>query len=192
LRGHGDKTITRRPNVGALNDYKDARKFLTEDFGYMCGYCGKNAYIMHEHFHIDHFVPKKLDPDRINDYYNLVLACPKCNLTKSDKWPTKDKDCPHDERIGFVDPATPEYDEHLERNEDGYIVGTTALGKQICNNLNFDARRTDLFWKIKKLYAVQDELENVREKLTKEELQYYMDTNKLLKKYIDEAFEMRE
>jgi uncharacterized protein (TIGR02646 family) len=192
LRVHGDKTIARRANVDKLKDYKDAKEILVEDFGYMCGYCGKNARIMHERFHIDHFVPKKLAPDRRNDYYNLVLACPKCNLTKSDKWPTMDKDCPHDERVGFVDPATPEYDEHLERDKNGYIVGITELGEQICCNLNFNIRRTDLFWKIQKLYAIQDEMEKVQEKLTEEELRYYLNINKLLKKYINDAFEMRE
>lgn len=188
MRVHGDKKIRRRPGVLQLNDYRDARTMLEDDFGNMCGYCGKNSTVMHEKFHIDHFVPKSLDSDRENDYYNLVLACPKCNLTKSNKWPTKDKTLANDGEIGFVDPATEEYDTHMARDEQGFIQGLTPLGENICKSLNFDVRRTDLYWKIQHLYQLQAELEMFRDKLDSEELRFYMDSNQFLKKYIKEAF----
>lgn len=188
LRVHGEKVISRRPNIVGLRDYRDAKDLLLEDFGNMCGYCGKNSRIMHERFHIDHFVPQKIDEERKNDYYNLVLACPKCNLTKSDKWPSKDKNVAYNDTVGFVDPAGSEYDDHMERDEAGYIIGKTDLGKQICYNLNFNIRRTDLYWKIQKIYAIQDELEKVQKHLEKDELLFYLKTNEFLKKYIDEAF----
>ena len=171
-----------------LNNYKDAKPMLQEDFDNMCGYCGKNSTIMNERFHIDHFVPKSFDSDRENDYYNLVLACPKCNLTKSNKWPTNDKTLANDGRIGFVDPATEEYDIHMERDEQGYIRGLTPLGENVCKNLNFDVRRTDLYWKIQCLYQLQAELEKFRDKLDNEELRFYVVSNQFLKKYIKEAF----
>lgn len=66
-----------------LEHYQEARGILEEDFYFLCGYCGKNGQVMHEKFHIDHFVPRSIDKERENDYYNLVLACPKCNLSKS-------------------------------------------------------------------------------------------------------------
>lgn len=178
--------------VSQLDDYRDAKPILIEDFGNMCGYCGKNSDIMKERFHIDHFVPQSLDSDRKNDYYNLVLACPKCNLTKSNKWPTKDKDVPNDGIIGFVDPATDEYDFHLERDDVGYIKGLTILGENICKSLNFNIRRTDLYWKIQKLYKMQEDLERIESELNKDEISYYMKTNIFLKKYIQEAFEKGE
>lgn len=193
MRVHGDKIIRRRTGVTQLDDYREAKPFLKEDFGEMCGYCGKNGDIMKERFHIDHFVPKSLAPEKEKDYYNLVLACPKCNLTKSNKWPTKNKDVANNGSVGFVDPATSEYDEHLIRDEQGFIRGITPLGENICKSLNFDVRRTDLYWKIQQLYKVQSELEALGEaKLDKEELRFYLKSNVFLKKYIKEAFEKGE
>lgn len=192
MRVHGDKKIQRRKGILELNHYRDAKLQLKEDFGNLCGYCGKDCEIMNEKFHIDHFVPKSLAPERKNDYYNLVWACPKCNLSKSSKWPTGDTNIANDGTVGFVDPASEEYDSHLERNEQGYITGITMLGDNICKSLNFDVRRTDLFWKIQNLYNVQEKLEKVKDELDKEELLYYMQSNMFLKQYIKDAFEKGE
>ena len=194
MRVHGDKIIQRREGVIELSHYTDAKELLREDFGNMCGYCGKNSDVMNERFHIDHFVPKSLDPDREHDYYNLVLSCPKCNLTKSNKWPTDDKNIANDGVVGFVDPATEEYNTHMKRNEEGFIQGITPLGKNMCKYLNFDMRRTDLYWKIQCLYQIQDQLEELakEKKLDKDELDYYLESNVFLKRYIKEAFEKGE
>lgn len=194
MRIHGDKVLRRRPGIGKLRDYRDAKDILKADFQNICGYCGKDSSIMRERFHADHFVPVKIDPDRKEDYYNLVWSCPKCNLVKSGKWPTKDKDIPHDGRKGFVDPATKEYDQHLERDENGYIQGKTLLGKNMCESLNFHIRRTDLYWKISCLYHIQEELEFLYDKkmLDDNEKDYYIESNRLLKQYLDEAFSQGE
>lgn len=194
MRVHGDKVLRRRENIGKLEHYRDAREILEEDFQFLCGYCGKNGKVMHEKFHIDHFVPKSLDESRKNDYYNLVLACPKCNLSKSDKWPTEDKDKPNDGIKGFVDPATEEYDKHLKRNEDGYIEGITPVGESICEMLHFDIRRTDLYWKIERMRESLDRMNLLFQqgKLTVEEKDFYIRMNILLSQYIDDAFEKGE
>lgn len=136
---------------------------------------------MHENFHIDHFVPVKIAPERKEDYFNLVLLCPKCNLIKSSKWPTKDQNVVHDECHGFIDPATEEYDRHIERR---YSRGKTVLGKNVCENFNFHIRRTDLYWKIYYLYKIQEQSEYLYDenKLEESEKNYYIE------KYIDEAF----
>lgn len=103
MRVHGDKVLRRRDGVGKLNNYNDknTKDLLKEDFQNICGYCGKDSRTMHEKFHIDHFVPVKIAPERKEDYYNLVLSCPKCNLIKSSKWPTKDKNISHKLYISF-------------------------------------------------------------------------------------------
>lgn len=190
MRVHGDKVLRRRLGINELNDYRDAKDILLADFQNLCGYCGKNSCIMHERFHIDHFVPVKIASDKKNDYNNLVLSCPKCNLIKSSKWPTKDKNIAHDEYNGFIDPATEEYDQHIERDKDGYIQGKTVLGKNMCKNLNFHIRRTDLYWKIHHLYQIQEELECLydEKKLDEVEKDFYIESNKLLKQYLNEAF----
>lgn len=194
MRVHGDKIIERRKNVTGLKHYSDARGILEEDFHSLCGYCGKNGRVMHEKFHTDHFVPKTLDPARINDYYNLVWACPQCNLSKSDKWPTKDKGISNDGTKGFVDPADKQFDEHVKRNEEGYVVGITPVGKSICSMLHLDVRRTDLYWKIDRLRNMEDQLERlfIEGRLGIEESHFYIRINMLLKSYIDEAFDKGE
>lgn len=180
----------RREGIVGLNHYQDARNILEEDFQFVCGYCGKNGKVMREKFHIDHFVPRSLDRERENDYYNLVLACPKCNLSKSDKWPTRDKRCSHNEEEGFVDPASDEYDKHMQRDEDGFVVGVTSVGKSMCNMLHLDIRRTDLYWKISILRDKLTELEKLYAEgnLTEQEKNFYIETNMVLNHYIDEAF----
>ena len=194
MRVHGDKKIERRKGIMGLNHYSDAREMLEQDFHFLCGYCGKNGRVMHQKFHIDHFVPKSLDPDRENDYYNLVLACPKCNLSKSKKWPTEDKDIPHDGNTGFVDPATEQFDKHIESNPEGFVVGITTVGKNMCAMLHLDIRRTDLYWKIDKIRKIEDRLEQLflNGKLGEKEKDFYFKINILLKSYIDEAFDKGE
>lgn len=190
MRVHGETKVARRKGVDELDHYQDARGILEEDFHFLCGYCGKDGKIMHEKFHIDHFVPKSIDKKRENDYYNLVLACPKCNLSKSDKWPTQNPAKPNDGKQGFVDPATPEYDEHMERDVDGYVTGRTDIGRSMCGMLHLDIRRTDLYWKISRLREQQRKLESLyrQGKLTEQEKDFYIETNIILKTYIDEAF----
>lgn len=190
MRVHGDKVIRRREGVSELGHYQDGRERLEQDFYYLCGYCGKNGKVLHQKFHLDHFVPKSLDESRKNDYYNLVLACSRCNLSKSDKWPTKDIALPHNAEAGFVDPANLEFDEHLERDEKGYVFGKTSVGKSMCNMLHLDIRRTDLYWNAARLRQQLKELEKLYRdgRLTEQEKDIYIETNMLFNEYIDQAF----
>lgn len=194
MRIHGDKKIQRRPEVDGLKHYRDAKDMLHEDFYRMCGYCGKSSRIMRQRFHIDHFVPKSLDKDRENDYYNLVLSCAKCNLSKSNKWPTKDKNKAYANEKGFVDPATDEFDNHIRRNSEGYVYGITHLGEYMCKQLNFDIRRSDLYWKISCLREQQIKMEQLfkEKRLSEKEKDFYIESNMLLNDYIEEAFRKGE
>lgn len=45
-RVHGDKVIRRRTNYCKENDIQKYTKILKEDFGNMCGYCGKDLNII--------------------------------------------------------------------------------------------------------------------------------------------------
>lgn len=183
MRVHGEKHITRRDlHIG--KDYHDFKIYLCEDFSGLCGYCGKNSQYLPYNYEIDHFVPRAIAPERENDYQNLVFACRRCNRIKSSKWPTKDKNIANDGRIGFVDPATAEYDKHLTRNEEGTIVYKTELGKSIYKQLHFDLRRTDIFWNIELLNQLEEKLERLNEenKLTVDEMKFYIQLNQKLKK----------
>ena len=194
MRVHGDKYIIRRKGIDKLKDYHGARELLEEDFYNLCGYCGKNGMIMHQKFHIDHFVPQSKYPEGKNDYYNLVLACPKCNLIKSNKWPTGDVRKANDGKQGFVDPATAEFDKHVERNNEGYVIGVTSVGKSMCSMLNLDIRRTDIYWNIEKLREIQKKLDILYNEgqLGEQEKNYYIELTQMLNLYIDAAFEKGE
>ena len=174
MRVHGDKVIRRREGIPKLKYYQDGREQLEQDFYCLCGYCGTDGRVLHQKFQLD----------------NLVLACQRCNLSKSDKWPTGDIALPHDGEKGFVDPADSEFDEHLERSEEGYVVGKTAVGDSMRNMLHLDIRRTDIYWKAAQLRMQLKELEMLyREgKLTEQQKDIYIETNMIFNEYIDQAF----
>lgn len=64
-RVHGDKIIRRRTNYRKANDIQRYTKILREDFGNMCGYCGKDFNIINCPYQKDHLIPgrycKKLE-----------------------------------------------------------------------------------------------------------------------------------
>jgi uncharacterized protein (TIGR02646 family) len=98
--------------------YKDE---LRVDFRRRCGYCDdKDVYSGGKRgFHIDHFKPKSKFDDLKTTYSNLVYSCPYCNIAKSNKWKP---------RVGFIDPCSAEYENHLLRDERGRIVPKTKRG----------------------------------------------------------------
>lgn len=87
-----------------------------------------------------------------------------------------------------------EFDEHLERNDRGYVVGKTLVGKNMCRMLHLDIRRTDIYWKIGQLRIMQQELEQMylEGRLSDDEKSFYIDINMLMREYIDKAFEQGE
>lgn len=193
MRVHGEIEIKRRI-YGKTISPRSARTMLEADFRGLCGYCGKNGKKLRQRFHVDHFVPQKIDKGRKSDYTNFVWACPKCNVCKSDKWPTEDKTIAHTDMLGFVDPASPEFDEHLFRDESGFIVGRTPLGEQMCQLLNFHLRKTDLFWKLSRLYDMKEDLQQKfrKQTLSVEEHEYYIDLDMVLDTILDSLYEEGE
>lgn len=64
------------------NDLSYYRKILYYEFEERkCFYCGKELQL--GKIHVDHFIPWSFIKD--DNMWNLVLACPECNLKKSDK-----------------------------------------------------------------------------------------------------------
>lgn len=140
MRVHGDKVIRRRTAIDKRTNYRKYLPELREDFQYICGYCGKPESITKNAFEIDHFVPRKYDKSRENDYTNLVYSCCVCNRKKSSKWPSEDGKIQFLDEKGFVDPAVEEYDKHMERREDGTIYGKTKKGQYMEEALEFSLR----------------------------------------------------
>jgi 5-methylcytosine-specific restriction endonuclease McrA len=66
------------------NDLSYYRRILFEEFEERkCFYCGRE--LKEGKIHVDHFIPWSFIKD--DNIWNLVLACPDCNLKKSDKLP---------------------------------------------------------------------------------------------------------
>ena len=86
--------------------------------------------------------------DLLTDYNNLVYSCRVCNRNKRNNWPFDNVDKIHDDRVGFVDPATDEFDEHMMRDETGRIVPKTQVGNYMYKIFNFSNRLTEVWWKL--------------------------------------------
>lgn len=163
-RIHGDIKIARRTEVTPEKDYAKYRESLSEDFQTICGYCGKSMEVARTGFEIDHFVPVSIDKSRETDYTNLVFSCFACNRKKGKKWPTGNKDACHNGELGFVDPATEEYDQHLGRNGNGGIIHLTNVGKYMCDTFKFQLRPTSIVWKSMELLKRKQQIYYIRER----------------------------
>ena len=153
MRVHGTIKIKRR-NLD-ITDWHQHKSDLEKDFFNTCGYCGKDFKATLCKSEIEHFIPKKKYPDYENKYSNLVLACKVCNNKKRADWPSENptKNVTDDGKMGYVDPATDEFDQNLIRCEDGNIIGITDVGKYMSKRLGFDYRPISEIQKIKEIYT---------------------------------------
>lgn len=147
MRVHGRYKIKRRTGLEQRR-YAKYEPELREDFHQICGYCGKSEAVTKKGFEIDHFIPRTLAKDLTDCYDNLVYSCFTCNRKKGAKWPTGDIASAHNGTIGFCDPATEEFDSHLQRDNDGKIISCSAVGEYMLKKVfRFDKRPTDIVWK---------------------------------------------
>lgn len=193
MRVHGDLEIRRRKDVKKRSRHGDYKEDLERDFHSICGYCAKPTKVTKNAFEIDHFIPFSLAPELKNEYSNLVYSCYMCNRKKSYQWPTKDKNLHHNGREGFVDPASEEYDLHLERLNDGRINPLTEVGKYMCSEgFQFDLRPMKEIWLCTQILRKQEQLECMISDLSQEQARAYMKLNMKLKKLLSELFIKKE
>lgn len=108
----GEKTPSA---VASRYNHADVKASLKEESKYKCMYCeSKVSHVSYEH--IEHIKPKAKDkyPELTFDWDNLGLACPKCNMNKSDEY----------------DPALPLLNPYIDHPEN-YLVamGPYVYGK---------------------------------------------------------------
>ena len=75
VRRHG-------PTGLPYSKYKD---WVRDEFQFRCVYCLHRERWVKDgwrDFQLDHVVPRKMAPARVDEYTNLVYSCPSCNLTK--------------------------------------------------------------------------------------------------------------
>lgn len=151
-----------RSDVAAQTKYINYRIDLINDFNGACGYCDdSDARRDPIGFHIDHFAPKKRFPDLETAYTNLVYACRFCNMSKSDHWIGNDPNNHHDGTQGFIDPCSTEYDDHIERDELGRIIGKTDLGDYVVKRLGLNLMRHQMLWNARRALRLRNEIKDL-------------------------------
>lgn len=193
MRVHGSTKISRKTNVNQMHPYGKYLNSLREDFGHICGYCGKSELVTKNTFEIDHFIPRRIAPEKEDAYSNLVYACYECNRKKAGKWLSEDKDIQFVNGMGFVDPASGEYDEHLERDKEGNIVGKTLAGNYMVEvGFEFNKRPIKEIYKAMMIIEKKHQLEEKIKTLSSGESQQYIEFTIALEQFQKLLFEYKE
>ncbi|MDD3416276.1 MAG: HNH endonuclease signature motif containing protein [Lachnospiraceae bacterium] len=192
-RVHGDTKISRKEQVEQLTPYGKYRESLRADFGRICGYCGKSELVTKNIFEMDHFIPQRLAPEKVNDYSNLVYSCYECNRKKAGKWLSENKDIQFVDGRGFVDPATDDFDTNLERDDEGNIVAKTPAGRYMVEiGFEFNKRPIKEIYKAMKLIEKKHQLEKKIKTLSGDEAQQYISFSMALEKFQQTLFDYKE
>ncbi len=92
-----------------------------------------------------------------------------------------------------MDPATKDYDEHLERMDDGIICGKTKIGEYMVNEVfEFNIRPMREIWQIMQLVEKKKRLREKIKLLTADQKQNYIEIDGLLEKLQEILFEKKE
>ncbi|HLJ56804.1 MAG TPA: HNH endonuclease signature motif containing protein [Chthonomonadaceae bacterium] len=99
---------------------------VRELYGGRCGYCGISETDAGGQLTVDHFRPRSAGGT--DDLQNLVYACFRCNLFKSDYWPNNTDPGPDQFRV--LNPARDKVDSHIQLDENtGLLVPLTERGR---------------------------------------------------------------
>lgn len=110
--------------------YKRWKPQLAEEGFHQCVYCAIPDAAMGgiRNFHVEHYRPKSIFPDRQDTITNLFYACPICNTFKGNDWPAE----PDHEIHCYLDPSVCEYEKlftiNLKSGEiQGNVVATSYM-----------------------------------------------------------------
>ncbi len=146
------------------------RNYLSKDFHERCCYCNGSEEVLMVPFHVEHFIPVKAfkgKRDSLNtDYANLMWSCPKCNLSKSDKYKGDLIGNSQIENELFYNPEVTDYNDIFYRNEFGAITSDDPKGKEMITLLKLYHPVHMLSWLIEKLENVHALLKKAIEEET--------------------------
>jgi hypothetical protein len=92
--------------------------------GFRCEYCQMHQALQGATFHVEHAIPRSLDG--ATELENLALACPSCNLHKSDRTQVRDSETAT--VVPFFNPRKESWDEHFCWNSYA-MEGRTPTGR---------------------------------------------------------------
>jgi HNH endonuclease len=105
--------------------------------GNRCEYCRMHQSLQGATFHIEHIIPQSIDGLETAD--NLALACPSCNLGKSDRVRVPDPDT--DREVPLFNPRRDRWVDHFAWQEGWRVVGLTPSGRATIAALNLNHPR---------------------------------------------------
>lgn len=143
------------------------RKYLKTDFHDRCCYCNMPREIVTVSYHVEHFIPEKVFKGRRDylntDYENLMWSCPKCNLSKGDKYKGDIENNPAIENELFYNPVETDYNDIFYRNELGGIDSDDPKGREMIKLLKLYRPIHNLGWLLEKIEKFSEYLEKMIE-----------------------------
>lgn len=153
-----------------FSDYRKYKTYLENDFKNRCCYCNMSSNLLTISYHIDHFVPQKVfkgkNDSLLTEYDNLMLACPKCNLSKGDKYKGDIDNSTKIENELFYNPVEVDYNDIFFRNEMGGIDSEDEKGREMIKILKLYRPIHKLAWLIERLENLLHSLEQEADKET--------------------------
>ena len=114
-----------------------------------CQYCLMHESLQGATFHIEHVIPKSKGGR--SDIKNLALACPGCNLSKSNR--TTAIDPASGKSVLMFHPASQSWPEHF-RCHGHQIEGLTPVGRASVEALNLNHPRRQRIREVEALFGL--------------------------------------
>jgi HNH endonuclease len=119
-----------------MTTHVEFERLVRERAANRCEYCGMHQSLQGGTFHIEHVIPRSRNG--LTEDANLALACPSCNLQKSNRVDVPDLET--GQATCLFHPRRQHWSEHF-RWDDFEIVGTTATGRATVAALRLNDER---------------------------------------------------
>lgn len=163
----------KRTCVDKFDKYSKYKPYLKKDFQERCCYCNMSSELLTIPYHVEHFIPIKAFEGKkdslLTEYENLMWACPKCNLSKGDKYKGDFRTSSKIENELFYNPVETDYNDIFFRNEIGGIDSEDAKGREMIKLLKLYRPIHNLAWLIERLEKLALNLEQAAKQETDEE-----------------------
>lgn len=161
----------RRTCTDQFDSPQKYRSNLQKDFQGRCCYCNMSEELVTIPYHVEHFIPEKvfkgIRDDLKTDYNNLMWSCPKCNLSKGDKYKGNIHDYSKMENTLFYNPVEIDYNRVFYRNELGGIDSDDLKGREMIKMLKLYRPVHNLAWLLERLEKLCGQLEE-RQRIEKD------------------------
>lgn len=146
-----------------FDKYQKYKPYLEKDFKERCCYCNMPSELVTTAYHVEHFIPIKIFTGKkdslLTDYRNLMWACPKCNLSKGDKYKGNLLESNEIKNELFYNPVEVDYNNIFFRNEIGGIDSDDMKGREMIKLLKLYRPIHNLAWLIERLERLALELD---------------------------------